>query len=197
MLRAWKSSAVFGTLQTAWKRRSPRAHHQQRCQRTLWGWPWLDSTGGSGVAASERPNCCFLTHIQVSQETSKMVCYSHLSKNFPQFVVIQAVKGFSVVDETEVDVFEIPLLSLIQKMLAIWSLVLLSFLNTAWTFGSLVHIMLKPSIQNFKHDLTSMGDQCNCLMVSTFFRTALLGNWNEDWPFPALWPLLGLPDLLI
>ena len=57
------------------------------------------------MAASARPNCCFLTHIQVSQETSKMVWYSHLSKNFPQFVMIQAVKGFSVVDETEGDVF--------------------------------------------------------------------------------------------
>ena len=47
-----------------------------------------------------------------------------------------------------------------------------------WKF--LVHIMLKPSMQDFKHDLTSMGDECNCLMVSTFFGTTLLGNWDED-----------------
>ena len=39
----------------------------------------------------------------------------------------------------------------------------------------LVHIMLNPSMQDFKHDLTSMGDECNCLMVWTFFSTALLG----------------------
>ena len=53
--------------------------------------------------------CCFLTCIQVSQETGKVVWYSHLLKNFPQFVVIHIVKDFSVVKETEVDVFlELP-----------------------------------------------------------------------------------------
>ena len=45
-------------------------------------------------------NFCFLTHIQVSQETGKMVRYSHRFKNFPQFVVIYIVKGFSVVSES-------------------------------------------------------------------------------------------------
>ena len=50
-------------------------------------------------------NCCFLTSIQVSQETGKMVWYSHLFKSFPQFVMIHTVKGFSIVNETEVDVF--------------------------------------------------------------------------------------------
>ena len=44
----------------------------------------------------------------------------------------------------------------------------------------LVCIMLKPSIQDFEHDLTSMGDEYNCLMVRAFFRTTLLGNWDED-----------------
>ena len=50
-------------------------------------------------------NCCFFTHIQVSQETGKMVWYSHLFKNFPEFVVIHTVNGFNVVNEAEVDVF--------------------------------------------------------------------------------------------
>ena len=43
--------------------------------------------------------------MQVSQETDKMVLYSHLFKSFPQFVMIQPVKDFSIVNETEVDVF--------------------------------------------------------------------------------------------
>ena len=47
-----------------------------------------------------------------------------------------------------------------------------------WKF--LVHIMLKPGMQDFKHDLTSMGDECDGSMVSTFFGTTLLGNWDED-----------------
>ena len=41
-------------------------------------------------------------HMQVSQETSKVVWYSHLFKNFPQFVVIHTGRGFSIVDEAEV-----------------------------------------------------------------------------------------------
>ena len=43
--------------------------------------------------------------MQVSQEVGKVVLYSHLFKNFPQFVVIHIVKAFSVVNEAEVDVF--------------------------------------------------------------------------------------------
>ena len=50
-------------------------------------------------------NCCFLTCIQVSQETGKVVWYTHLFKNFPQFIVIHRVKGFSVVSEGEVMFF--------------------------------------------------------------------------------------------
>ena len=50
-------------------------------------------------------NCCFLTCIQVSQEAVKVIWYSHLFRNFPQFVVIHTVKGFGVVNKAEVDVF--------------------------------------------------------------------------------------------
>ena len=50
-------------------------------------------------------NCCFLTRIQISQETGKLFCYSHLFQNAPQFVVIHTVQGFSVVNEAEVGVF--------------------------------------------------------------------------------------------
>ena len=50
-------------------------------------------------------NCCFLTCIQVSWEAGKVIWYSHLFNNFPQFVVIHTVKGFSIVSEAEVDIF--------------------------------------------------------------------------------------------
>ena len=49
--------------------------------------------------------CCFLTCIQISQKAGKVVYYSHLLKNFPQFVVIHTVKGFGKVNKAEVDVF--------------------------------------------------------------------------------------------
>ena len=82
-------------------------------------------------------NCCFLTCIQISQEAGQVVWHSHLSKNFPEFVVIHTIKGFGIVNEAEVDVFLEPLaFSVIQRMLAIWSLVPLPFLNPAWTPGS-------------------------------------------------------------
>ena len=49
--------------------------------------------------------CCFLTCTQISQEAGKVVWYSHLLKNFPQFVMIYTVKGFGVINKAEVDVF--------------------------------------------------------------------------------------------
>ena len=59
-----------------------------------------------------------------------------------------------------------------------------------WNF--LVRIMLNSSMQDLKHDLTRMGDECNCLVVNSFFGNTLLGNWDENWSFPVLWPLLGV-----
>ena len=81
--------------------------------------------------------CCFLTCIQISQETGQVVWYSHLFKNFPQFVVIHTVKGFGIVNKAEVNAFLNSLaFSMIQWMLLIWSLVPLPFLKPAWTSGS-------------------------------------------------------------
>ena len=50
-------------------------------------------------------NCCFLTCIQISQDSGQTVWYSHLFQNFPQFVVIHTVKGFGRVNKAEIDVF--------------------------------------------------------------------------------------------
>ena len=50
-------------------------------------------------------NCCFLTCIHISQEAGQVAWYSHLFKNFPQFVVIHTVKSFGIVNKAEIDVF--------------------------------------------------------------------------------------------
>ena len=50
-------------------------------------------------------NCCILTGIQILQEADKVVWYSHLLKNFPEFVVVHAVKAFGIVNKAEIDVF--------------------------------------------------------------------------------------------
>ena len=63
-----------------------------------------------------------------------------------------------------------------------------------WKF--LVHVMLKPSLEDFACNSATMGDECNCLDVWILFSTALLGNWDDDWHFPVLWPQLHFPNLL-
>ena len=88
--------------------------------------------------------------------------------------------------------------SMIQRMLAIWSLVPLPFLKPAWTSGSsqFTYWLLKPGLENFEHYFTSLWDECNCVVVWAFFGIAFLWDWNENGPFPVLWPLLNFPDLL-
>ena len=60
---------------------------------------------GTSPLFMSKSNCCFLTCIQILQEACKIVWYSHLFKDFPQFVVIHTVKGFGVVNKVEVVVF--------------------------------------------------------------------------------------------
>ena len=55
---------------------------------------------------------------------------------------------------------------------------------------------LKPGLENFEHYFASMWDECNCAVVWDFFGIAFLWGWNENWPFPVLWPLLSFPNLL-
>ena len=82
-------------------------------------------------------------------------------------------------------------------MLVIRSLVPLPFLNPACTFWKfLVYVLLKPSLKDFEHYLSSVWNERNCAVVWTFFGSALLWDWNENWPFPVLWPLLNFPNLL-
>ena len=63
-----------------------------------------------------------------------------------------------------------------------------------WKF--MVHILLKPGLENFEHYFTSMWDECNGAVVWAFFGIAFLWDWNENGPFPVLWPLLSFPNLL-
>ena len=82
--------------------------------------------------------------------------------------------------------------SMIQQMLAIWSLFSSAFpkanLNI-WKFT--VHVLLKPGLENFEHYFASMWDECNCVVVWSFFGIAFLWDWKENWPYPVLWPLLS------
>ena len=87
-----------------------------------------------------------------------MVWYSHLMNNFPQFVVIHTVQGFSIVNEAEIDVFlEFPCFLYdpadVDNLISGSSAFSKSSLYT-WKF--LVHVLLKPSLKDFEHNLASM-----------------------------------------
>ena len=136
-------------------------------------------------------NYWLLTRTQVSQKASKVVWYSYLLKNFPQFVVIHTVKGFSVVNVAEVDVF-LELSCFFYHPTVIGNLIsgTSAFSNSSLKFS--VHVLLKPSLENFEHYFASVWDVCHC----AFFGIAFLYDWNENWSFTGLWPLLNFPNLL-
>ena len=143
-------------------------------------------------------NCCFLTSRQVSQKAGKVVWYSHLFKNFPQFIVIHTVKGFSAVSEAEVDVF-LELSCFFYDPTNVGNVISgpSTFPKSSlcvWKF--LVHALLKPHLENFEHYFASVWNECNCAVVWAFFGIAFLWFWSENWPFLVLWPLLSFPNLL-
>ena len=47
----------------------------------------------------------------------------------------------------------------------------------------MVHVLLKPVLENFEHYFASVWDECNCVVVWVFFGIAFLWDWNENWPF--------------
>ena len=141
-------------------------------------------------------NGCFLPHIQVSEETGKVVWYSHIFKNFPQFVVIHTVKGFNIVNEAEVDVF-------LEFPCFLYDPTNIGYLisgSSPFSPPSLyiskfsVHILLKPSWNDFEYNLTSMWNECNCTVAWTslafsFFKIGMKTDlfqfcgycWVQNW----------------
>ena len=142
--------------------------------------------------------CCFLTCMQISQEAGQVVWHSHLLKNFPQVVLIHTVKGFSKsMKQMQMIFLELSCFlndpTDVSNLISGSSAFSKSSLNI-WKFT--VHILLKPGLENFEHYFAIMWDKCNYALVWTFFGIAFLWDWNENWPFPVLWPLLSFPNLL-
>ena len=162
------------------------------------GWQYIALTYSFYGCSMSSFNCCFLTCIQVSQEACQVVSYSYLFQNCPQFIVIHTVKGFGIVIKAEIDVF-LELSCFLNNPVDVGnfvsgsSTVFKSSLNI-WKF--MVHVLLKPGLENFEHYFTSMWDECDCAVICAFFGMAFLWNWNGNWHFPVLWPLLSFPNLL-
>ena len=49
----------------------------------------------------------------------------------------------------------------------------------------MVHVLLKPGLENFDHYFTSVWNECNCVVVWTFFGIVFHKYWNENWSFPS------------
>ena len=143
-------------------------------------------------------NCCFLTCIQISQEAGQVVWYSHLSQNFPQFIVTHTVKGFGIVNKAEVDVF-LELSCFFDDLADVGNLISGSsaFSKTSLNIWKLtVHVLLKPGLENFEHYFITMWDECNCAVVWPFFgiaffeigmKTALFQSCGHCWVFQICW----------
>ena len=103
-------------------------------------------------------NCFFQTCIQISPEAGKVVRYSQLFKNFPQFVVVHTVKGFDIVNKAEVDVF-LELCSLFDDTTDVGNLISGSFAFSKCSLNIwklMVHVQLKPGLKNFEHYFASV-----------------------------------------
>ena len=102
-------------------------------------------------------HCHFLTCIQISQEAGQVDWYSHLLKNFPQFIVIHTVKGFGIFNKAEIDVF-LELSCFFDDSVDVGNLISGSsaFSKTSLNIRKFtVHIWLKPGLENFEHYFTS------------------------------------------
>ena len=110
---------------------------------------------------------CFLTCIQISQGAGKVISDISISLRIFQFVVIHTIKGFSLVNEAEVDVF-LEFSCFFYDPVHVGNLISGS---SAFSKSSLniykfmVHILLKPGLKNFEHYFASVGDECNCFNI--------------------------------
>jgi len=113
-------------------------------------------------------------------------------------MVVYTIKGFSIVNEGEADVI-LEFSCFFYDPTDVGNLISdsSSFSKSSLNIRKFsVHILLKPSLKDFEHLLAIMWNGHNCTVVWVFFGIAFLWDWNENWPFPVLWPLLSFPNLL-
>ena len=132
--------------------------------------------------------CCFLTRIQVSQEGGNIVWYSYLFKNCPQ----KKKKELSTI---WCGPYSQRLLSsqwnksrgFLESLCILYdprNFGYLMYGSSAFSkpglyiWKSSIQVLLKPSLKVFEHNLTSMGSECNCLVVWMFFSTSFLWSWD-------------------
>ena len=101
--------------------------------------------------------------------------------------MIHTVKGFGIVNKAEIDVF-LELSCFFHDQADVGNLISVSssFSKTSLNIRKfMVHLLLKPCLENFEHYFTSVCDEYNCAVVWVFFGIAFLRDWNEKWPFQS------------
>ena len=146
-------------------------------------------------------NSSFLTCIQIFQEAGKVAWYSHLVQNFPQLTVIHTVKGFIIVSEAEIYVF-LEFTWFFYDLMDVGNLIsgssafYKSILNL-WKFS--LHVLLKPSLEDFEHYSASVWNEYNCVALWTLFGIALLEvvmktdlfqSCGHCWVFKICWHIV-------
>ena len=137
------------------------------------------------------PVCCSRPVLTVASWPAyrflkRQVRWSGIPISFKIFqVYCDPHKGFGIVNNAEIDVF-LELSYFFDDPADVGNLVSGSsaFSKTSlniWKF--MVHVWLKPGLENFEHYFTSMRDEFNCVVVWAFFGIAFLSDWNENWPF--------------
>ena len=137
-------------------------------------------------------NCWFLTCIQISQEADQVVWNSHLFQNYPQFILIHTVKGFSIVNKAEIDVI-LELSCFFDDPVDVCNLISGSFVFE----NQLEHLEVHSSriVEAWLGEFWAL--LCwRVRWVQVCGSLSILWHWNENWPFPVLWPLLSFPNLL-
>ena len=128
-------------------------------------------------------NCCFLACIQISEEASQVVWYSHLLKNFPQFVASHIVKGFGIVSKAEVNVF-LELSCFFDDPTDVGNLISGSSAFSKSSMNILkfmVHVLLKLCLKNLGHYFTSVcslrftSATLSCLILCDPMKSSMPG----------------------
>ena len=143
-------------------------------------------------------NCYFLSTYRF---LGRQVSWSGtpISLRMSHSLLWSTVKGFGVVNKAEADVFlEFPWF--LHDSTNVGNLISSSSAFSKpslfiWNFS--FQVLLKFSLKDFEQNLASMWNEHSYTVVGTFFAIVLLCDWNENWTFPFLRPLLSFPNLLI
>ena len=159
----------------------------------MYSFPYLEPLCCSMSSA----NCCFLNAYRFLR---RQVRWSGIPISFRIFhsLLWSTVKGFGIVNKAEIDVF-LELSCFFYDPMDVGNFISGSsafskFSLNIWKF--MVHVLLKPGLENFEHYFTSVWDEYNCVVVWASFGDAFLWDWDENWLFPALWTLVSFPNLL-